>query len=72
VTRFALLRIRFKLIVHARKERLLLAEEAALVAIQAGRIVAVGEPAREWLNVPATSDLAPVARDRFIAKNSYS
>lgn len=67
-TRLALLRIRFKLIVHARKERLLLAEEAALVAIQAGRIVAVGEVAREWLNVPAASDLAPVARDRFIAK----
>ena len=34
MTRLALLRIRFKLTVHARKERLLLAEEAALVAIQ--------------------------------------
>jgi len=32
MTRVALLRIRFKLTVHARKERLLLAEEAALVA----------------------------------------
>jgi superfamily II DNA or RNA helicase len=68
LTRLALLRIRFKLTVHARKERLLLAEEAALVAIQGGRILAVGETAREWLNTPATSDLAPVARDRFIAK----
>ncbi|MGJ4927509.1 helicase-related protein [Bradyrhizobium sp. HKCCYLRH3095] len=68
VTRLALLRIRFKLTVHARKERLLLAEEAALVAIQGSRIVAVGEPARELLNTPATADLAAVARDRFIAK----
>jgi hypothetical protein len=47
---------------------LLLAEEAALVAIQNDRMVAVGEAAWEWLNTPATSDLAPVARDRFIAK----
>lgn len=68
VTRLALLRIRFKLTVHARKERLLLAEEAALVAVQGARIVAIGEEARELLNAPATADLAPVARDRFIAK----
>ena len=67
MTRLALLRVRFKLTVHARKERLLLAEEAALVAIQGGRIVAVGEPARELLNAPAMADLATVARDRFIA-----
>lgn len=68
MTRLALLRIRFKLTVHARKERLLLAEEAALVAIQGGRIVAAGEAARELLNTPADADLAPSARDRFIAK----
>ncbi len=68
MTRLALLRIRFKLTVHARKERLLLAEEAALVAVQGARIVAVGEEARELLNAPATADLALVARDRFIAK----
>jgi superfamily II DNA or RNA helicase len=67
LTRLALLRLRFKLTVHARKP-LLLAEEAALVAIQDGKIVASGDTAREWLNTPATSDLAPVARDRFIAK----
>jgi len=66
VTRVALLRIRFKLTVHARKERLLLAEEAALVAIQGGQVVAAGEAARELLNAPATADLAPAARDRFI------
>ena len=68
MTLVALLRIRFKLTVHARKERLLLAEEAALVAIQGARIVAVGEATRELLNAPAMADLAPVARDRFIAK----
>lgn len=68
LTRLALLRVRFKLTVHARKERLLLAEEAALVAIQGGRIVAAGEAARKWLNTPAASDLAPVARERFIAR----
>jgi superfamily II DNA/RNA helicase len=45
VTRLALLRIRFKLTIHARKERLLLAEEAALVAIQGNRIVASEEAA---------------------------
>jgi superfamily II DNA or RNA helicase len=67
-TRLALLRVRFKLTVHARKERLLLAEEAALVATQGGRIVAVGEAARALLNKSATADLAPVARDRFIAR----
>ncbi|MBC7283576.1 DEAD/DEAH box helicase [Hoeflea sp.] len=67
MTRVALLRIRFKLTVHARKEQLLLAEEAALVAIQDGRIVATGEAAQELLNTPATADLASIARDRFIA-----
>jgi hypothetical protein len=68
LTRVALLRARFKLTVHARKERLLLAEEAALVAIQGDHIVAAGEAARDLLNAPATADLAPIARDRFIAK----
>jgi superfamily II DNA or RNA helicase len=68
VIRVALLRIRFKLIVHARKERLLLAEEAALVALQGDKIIASGEAARALLNTPATSDLALSARDRFIGK----
>jgi hypothetical protein len=68
MTRVVLLRVRFKLTVHARKERLLLAEEAALAAIQGGRIVAAGEAARELLNAPAMADLAPIARDRFITK----
>jgi superfamily II DNA or RNA helicase len=68
MTRMAILRIRFKLTVHARKERLLLAEEAAIVAVQAGKIISSGEKARALLNTPATSDLALTARDRFIGK----
>ena len=68
MTRLALLRVRFKLTVHGRKERLLLAEEAAVVAIEGGQIVAVSETARKLLNAPATADLAPIARDRFIAR----
>jgi hypothetical protein len=68
VTRVALLRIRFKLTVHGRKERLLLAEEAALVAMQGGEIVASSEAARVLLNTPAAADLASTARDRFVVK----
>lgn len=68
VTRLSLLRIRFKLTIHARKERLLLAEEAALVAVQGTRIVARGEAARDLLNLPAAGNLADAARNNFIAK----
>lgn len=68
MARVALLRIRFKLTVHARKERLLLAEEAALVAMQGNKIVASGEAARALLNTPAAADLASAAKDRFIIK----
>ncbi len=68
VTRIALLRIRFKLNTHARKEGLLLAEEAALVALEGDRIVGVGEAVRDLLNTSASADFASVARDRFIAK----
>ncbi len=66
MTRVVLLRIRFKLTIHSRKERLLLAEEAALVAIQRNSIVATGDAVRAILNTPATADLAPIARDRMI------
>ncbi|AAW61247.1 DEAD/DEAH box helicase [Gluconobacter oxydans] len=67
-TRLVLLRLRFKLTIHARKEKLLLAEEAAIIGIQGNQIVAEGEVARCWLNTEATADLADIARDRFIAK----
>jgi hypothetical protein len=68
LTRVLLLRIRYKLTVHARRERLLLAEEAAIVALQGERIVATDEAARALLAAPATADLTPAARDRFIAR----
>jgi len=68
MTRLVLLRIRYKLTIHARKERLLLTEEAALVAIEGNTTTATGEPARELLNAPAAADLAPSARERFIAR----
>jgi len=66
MTRVVLLRIRYKLTIHARKERLLLAEEAALIALQGDRVVASGDAAREMLNTAATADLVPMARDRMI------
>jgi superfamily II DNA or RNA helicase len=68
LTRLALLRIRFKLTIHSRKERMLLAEEAALVTLEGQTISASGETARTLLNTAASADLAPIARDRFIAK----
>lgn len=66
MTRIAVLRIRYKVTVHSRKERLLLAEEASLVALQGNAIVAVGNAAREWLHTEANADLAHIARDRHI------
>lgn len=66
LTRIALLRIRYKLTIHARRERLLLAEEAALVALDNNNVVATGAKAREMLATPASADLAPIARDRMV------
>ncbi|SIT01993.1 DEAD/DEAH box helicase [Paracoccus saliphilus] len=66
MTRVALLRIRYKLTVHARRGRLLLAEEAALVALDSSTVLASGSEARALLASQATADLAPVARDRMI------
>ena len=67
VTRIMLLRLRFKLTVRMRREHLLLAEEAALIAVQGDDIIAADNAARELLDTPAAADLAPVARERFIA-----
>ena len=71
-TLVALLRLRFKLTVHGRRERLLLAEEAALVALQGDQILASGETVRDWLGQTAAGDLAPNARDRMIAQANAS
>ncbi|WP_299404888.1 DEAD/DEAH box helicase [uncultured Roseobacter sp.] len=65
LTRIALLRLRYKLTIHARKERLLLAEEAALVALHGNEIIASGNVVREWLGTSATADLADIARKRL-------
>jgi len=67
LTTVALLRLRFKLTVHGRKEQLLLVEEANALAFgPTGEIVATGEEARALLEPAAASDLAPVARDRLL------
>lgn len=67
-TLIALLRIRYKLTTHARKENLILAEEAALVGMEGNKIIATGEEARKLLNTPATKDLADIAHKRFITE----
>jgi hypothetical protein len=70
LTTVALLRLRFKLIVRGRGERMLLAEEAAMFAWDAAPTQAVltGEAARGLLDQPATADLAPPARQRLITR----
>lgn len=67
-TLVALLRLRFKLTVHGRRDRLLLAEEAALVALRGAAIVANGDMVRSWLGQPAAAELAVAARDRLIGQ----
>ena len=68
VTRLALLRMRYKLTIHARRTRLLLAEEAALIAMQGQHVSATEADARLLLDAPAAGDLAHIARSRFIAQ----
>ena len=67
-TQVVLLRLRFKLTVHTQPQRLLLAEEAALVALQNGAIVASGEEARMLLEAPAAYGLSERARDRLLER----
>ncbi|SFQ06917.1 DEAD/DEAH box helicase [Tranquillimonas alkanivorans] len=59
-----LMRLRFKITVHGRQERLLLAEEASLVAVGPDGTATSGAPVRDMLLATASGDLAPVARDR--------
>ena len=68
VTTIALLRLRYKFIVHGRRERLLLAEEAGALAFEGAGVhpVLAGEPARALLEYPATGELATVARERLV------
>lgn len=70
VTTVVLLRLRYKLTVHGRRERLLLAEEAGALAFEGvgAEPVLAGEAARALLEHPATGDLAPVARQRLVGQ----
>jgi hypothetical protein len=69
-TTVALLRLRYKLTVRGRNERMLLAEEAATFACDAAQppTILAGEAARALLDQPAAADLAQVARERLIGK----
>ena len=61
VTTVALLRLRYKLTVHGRRERLLLAEEAGALAWDAGstRVLLDAEPARALLEAAAATAPMP-------------
>lgn len=62
-----LLRFRFKLHVRARRAQVLIVEEAGLLAFgRDGTIAAEGAEAEVMLAAPATGDLAPEARARFV------
>jgi hypothetical protein len=67
-TTVALLRLRFKLTVRGKHERLLLAEEAAALAWQPSSVepVFIGREVRGLLELSASDDLAPVARQRLL------
>jgi hypothetical protein len=70
MTTIALLRLRYKLTIHSRRERLLLAEEAGALAWHAGSIdlVLKGEAARALLEAPASGDLTLGARQRLLTQ----
>lgn len=67
-TTVLLLRLRYKLTVQARRERLLLAEETQAVALAGGRLVASGDEARALLDAHAAGDLSEVARQRQLIR----
>ncbi|MBZ9857065.1 DEAD/DEAH box helicase [Mesorhizobium sp. CA13] len=66
MTTVALLRLRFKLTVHGRTERMLLVEEASAIAFGPTGIAAAGEAARRLLDAEAAGNLADVARFRLV------
>jgi superfamily II DNA or RNA helicase len=70
VTTLVLLRLRFKLIVHGRREKLLLVEEAGALAFSGTQFATYisGEEAFKLLESPASGNLAPIARDRFLSQ----
>jgi hypothetical protein len=68
VTSVLLLRLRFKLLVHGRQEKLLLVEEAAALALTGsqGAVSHTGDTAFELLRAEATENLAPLAQERLL------
>jgi len=76
ITTLALLRLRFKLIVRGRKERLLLVEESAAIAFEGTSESSCASGAAAWslLETNASGNLADVARDRMVdqARNRVS
>lgn len=70
ITTLVLLRLRFKLIVHGRREKLLLVEEASVLAFAGNQFGSYtsGDEAFKLLESPANGNLAPAARDRFLAQ----
>lgn len=70
VTTLVLLRLRFKLTVHGRKDSLLLVEEAGALAFAANSTAEPlsGQPAFALLEIEASGNLADVARNRLLAQ----
>lgn len=68
ITTLALLRLRFKLVIRGRKERLLLVEESAAIAFEgtSESPCATGLAAWSLLETNASGNLADVARDRMV------
>jgi len=70
ITTVTLLRLRFKLVVHGRRERLLLVEEAGALAFAGTELgsYTAGEDAFRLLESPASGNLAESARNRFLTQ----
>jgi superfamily II DNA or RNA helicase len=68
LTTLAVLRLRFKLVIRARRERLLVVEEAAAIAFEGSGAIpfATGSEAWSLLETRASGNLAEATRDRLI------
>lgn len=68
ITTLALLRLRFKLIIKGRKEKMLLVEESAAIAFEGTSETPFATGAAAWslLEVNASGNLADVARHRMV------
>jgi superfamily II DNA or RNA helicase len=66
LTHVLVLRLRFKLQVRSKKAKMLMAEEAVVMAIHADGTHTTGRTAREMLATASAHNLADNARDRFV------